>query len=142
MTPDQEPDALREQAPPYAPPPETQRLIDELYREELLALRRKVQGAEQPDTIRAMASLSISYYAAGRKDEALKMREEALALCRSVLGNVHEDSLQAMGGLAISYDDVGRKEEAQNLRNVVNATRAKNKAAAELINKSTSNPTP
>jgi hypothetical protein len=35
MTPDHEPDALREQAPPYAPPPETQRLIDELYREEL-----------------------------------------------------------------------------------------------------------
>jgi hypothetical protein len=35
MTPDPEPDALREQAPPYAPPPETQRLIDELYREEL-----------------------------------------------------------------------------------------------------------
>lgn len=35
MTSDREPDALREQAPPYAPPPETQRLIDELYRQEL-----------------------------------------------------------------------------------------------------------
>ena len=39
MTPDHEPDALREQAPPYAPPPETQRLIDELYREELREAR-------------------------------------------------------------------------------------------------------
>lgn len=39
MTPDHEPDALGEQAPPYAPPPETQRLIDELYREELREAR-------------------------------------------------------------------------------------------------------
>ena len=39
MTPDHEPDALREQAPPYAPPPATQRLIDELYREELIEAR-------------------------------------------------------------------------------------------------------
>lgn len=35
MSPEQKPDALSELAPPYAPPPETQRLIDELYREEL-----------------------------------------------------------------------------------------------------------
>jgi len=41
MTPDPEPepDALREQSPAYAPPPETQRLIDELYREELREAR-------------------------------------------------------------------------------------------------------
>ena len=39
MTPDHEPDALSEQSPPYAPPPETQRLIDELYREELREAR-------------------------------------------------------------------------------------------------------
>ena len=39
MTPDYEPDALREQTPDYAPPPETQRMIDELYREELLEAR-------------------------------------------------------------------------------------------------------
>src|SRR5437660_5134880 len=39
MTPDQQPDGLREQPPPYAPPPETQRLIDELYREELREAR-------------------------------------------------------------------------------------------------------
>ena len=30
-----ESDALKEQPVPYAPPPETQRLIDELYREEI-----------------------------------------------------------------------------------------------------------
>ena len=39
MTPDHDPDVLREQPAPYAPPPETQRLIDELYREELREAR-------------------------------------------------------------------------------------------------------
>ena len=39
MTPDSEPDALKERSTPYAPPPETQRLIDELYREELREAR-------------------------------------------------------------------------------------------------------
>jgi len=35
-----EPDALREQPAAYAPPAETQRLIDELYREEILDARQ------------------------------------------------------------------------------------------------------
>ena len=52
MTPDPQADALREQAPPYAPPPETQRLIDELYREELrearaMAPEEKVRAGQQ-----------------------------------------------------------------------------------------------
>ena len=52
MTPDHEPEALREQAPPYVPPPETQRLIDELYREELreartMAPEEKVRAGQQ-----------------------------------------------------------------------------------------------
>lgn len=52
MTLNHTPDALREQAPPYAPPPETQRLIDELYREELcearaMAPEEKVRAGQQ-----------------------------------------------------------------------------------------------
>jgi hypothetical protein len=39
MSADANPDSLREQAATYAPPPATQRLIDELYREELIEAR-------------------------------------------------------------------------------------------------------
>ena len=39
MPPDADPDSLKETPAPYAPPPETQRLIDELYREEVLEAR-------------------------------------------------------------------------------------------------------
>ena len=35
MTPDHQPGALKEQSTRYTPPQQTQRLIDELYREEL-----------------------------------------------------------------------------------------------------------
>jgi len=46
------PDSLREQPAPYLPPPATQRLIDELYREELIeasemALEEKVRAGQQ-----------------------------------------------------------------------------------------------
>src|SRR5437868_4966833 len=37
--PDSHPEALKEQALEYAPPPDTQRLIDALYREEVLEAR-------------------------------------------------------------------------------------------------------
>lgn len=39
MPPDAESDSLNEAPTPYVPPPETQRLIDELYREEVLEAR-------------------------------------------------------------------------------------------------------
>lgn len=39
MPPDTDPDSLKERPAPYTPPPETLRLIDELYREEVLEAR-------------------------------------------------------------------------------------------------------
>ena len=52
MPADANPDSLREQPAPCAPPPETQRLIDELYREELrearaMAPAEKVRAGQQ-----------------------------------------------------------------------------------------------
>ena len=39
MPADADSDSLREDPAPYSPPPETQRLIDELYREEVIEAR-------------------------------------------------------------------------------------------------------
>jgi hypothetical protein len=52
MPPDAESDSLKETPAPYAPPPETQRLIDELYREEVVEARAmspidKVRAGQQ-----------------------------------------------------------------------------------------------
>jgi tetratricopeptide (TPR) repeat protein len=84
--------------------------------EELLALRRKVNGPEHPDTLAAMNNLSIRYVEAGRRNEALKLREELVALVRKVLGPEHPDTLLAMNNLANSYAEAGRRDEALKLR--------------------------
>jgi hypothetical protein len=52
MKPEREPDVLREQSDPYTPTPETQRLIDELYREELrearaMSAEQKIRAGQQ-----------------------------------------------------------------------------------------------
>jgi tetratricopeptide (TPR) repeat protein len=88
-------------------------------REELLPLRRKVNGPEHPDTLKAMHNLAISYDHAGRLDEAVKLREEVLMLRRKVLGPEHPDTLLATANLALSYDETGRRDEALKLREQV-----------------------
>jgi tetratricopeptide (TPR) repeat protein len=84
--------------------------------EEVLALRREVNGPEHPDTLLAMGNLSTSYAEAGRRDEALRLREEVLALRRKVNGPEHPDTLKAMNYLAMAYDRAGRLDESLKLR--------------------------
>ena len=52
MSPDPDPNSLKETPAPYSPPPETQRLIDELYHEEVVEARAmkpadKVRAGQQ-----------------------------------------------------------------------------------------------
>jgi hypothetical protein len=88
-------------------------------REDVLALNRKVNGPDHPDTLGAMGHLATSYHDSGRRDEALKMREEVLTLSRKVNGAEHPDTLRAMGHLATSYHDCGRRDEALKMREEV-----------------------
>ena len=85
-------------------------------REEVLRLRRKVNGPEHPDTIKALSALASSYGDAGRLDDAVKLREEVLPLCRRVLGPEHPDTLQALGNLSVSYAVTGRRNDALKLQ--------------------------
>jgi tetratricopeptide (TPR) repeat protein len=63
-----------------------------------------------------MYGLADSYDAAGRRDEALKLREQLLSLSRKVLGPEHPDTLNAIPPLADSYDKAGRLDKALKLR--------------------------
>lgn len=72
-----------------------------------------------------MIQLAHSYFVAGRRDEALKLREEVLALRGKRFSPEHPAILQAKNDLAISYDLAGRKEEALKLREEVCSTRLK-----------------
>jgi predicted Zn-dependent protease len=83
--------------------------------EEVLAIRRKVNGPEHRDTLKTLCILANFYHKAGRREEALKLREEALPLMRKVLGPEHPDTLQKMADLANSYYVLGHRDEALKL---------------------------
>jgi hypothetical protein len=63
-----------------------------------------------------MNNLAISYFAAGRTQEALQLYEDTLQLMRARLGPGHPDTLRSMNNLAASYDAAGRTREALQLR--------------------------
>jgi hypothetical protein len=93
MTPDHEPDALREPAPPCAPPPETQRLIDELDREELREARamppeQKLLLGEELFAYACSITMAAIQNQFPEADEAERRRilEQRLALQRKLEG--------------------------------------------------------
>jgi hypothetical protein len=63
-----------------------------------------------------MTFLAVSYFDAGRRDEALKMREDVVTFSRKVHGPEHSDTLAAVTILAFSYSDAGRRDEALKMR--------------------------
>jgi eukaryotic-like serine/threonine-protein kinase len=73
------------------------------------------RGPDDPDTLRSMHGLALSYYDLGRYDEAVKLNEETLRLRREKLGPDHRDTLKVMSNLANSYHAVGRHAEALKL---------------------------
>jgi serine/threonine protein kinase/tetratricopeptide (TPR) repeat protein len=83
--------------------------------EKARALYTQHRGPDHPDTLASMHMLAISYDAAGRIQEALKVSEDTLQLRKAKLGPDHPDTLASMGMLAISYWHAGRTEEALKL---------------------------
>jgi tetratricopeptide (TPR) repeat protein len=63
----------------------------------------------------SMNNLANSYSAAGRTQEAFKLREETLQLRKAKLGPDHPDTLMSMSNLAVSYSELGRLDEALKL---------------------------
>src|SRR5262249_39538081 len=109
--------------------------------EELLALRRRVQGGEHPEAVtlrwdlealRKVAALPAVGRAAwrqalrgaeeaqqlrekGRYAEALRLQQKLLALSRDVLGEQHPDTAARYSNLALSLHDQGKHAEAEPL---------------------------
>ena len=75
MPTDAEPDAHREQAPKYSPPPETQRLIDELYKEEILDAR-SMTPAEKFFVGQSLFEAACRITLAGIRDQFPQASEE------------------------------------------------------------------
>ena len=84
--------------------------------ERSLRKRRRILGAEHPDTLSSMNNLASTYRAQGRMEEALALEEEELEKSRRILGAEHPDTLSSMNNLALTYRAQGRMEEALALQ--------------------------
>jgi hypothetical protein len=73
-------------------------------------------GPGHADTLKSMTGLANWYVAAGRTQEALKLREETFRIAKDRLGPDHALTLWSMNHLGLSYDAAGRTQEALELR--------------------------
>jgi non-specific serine/threonine protein kinase/serine/threonine-protein kinase len=82
-------------------------------------IRRRVLGADHPDTLQSMDSLALFYQQAGRYGEAEKLQTETLEGRRRVLGKEHRLTLESEDQLAGVYESQGRYPESEKLWNDV-----------------------
>jgi serine/threonine protein kinase/tetratricopeptide (TPR) repeat protein len=84
--------------------------------ERALDLRRRVLGAEHPDTLRTMSNLAAVYDLEGKNPQAETMDSQILEIRRRVLGPDNPDTLKSMMHLAFVYNEEGKYAQAEALQ--------------------------
>ncbi|RUP45334.1 Tetratricopeptide repeat-domain-containing protein [Jimgerdemannia flammicorona] len=69
--------------------------------ERVLAIRKKVLGAEHPNTALDLCNLAFLYIGQGEYDQATSFLERALAIFEKVLGSEHQNMTKSLQALAI-----------------------------------------
>jgi tetratricopeptide (TPR) repeat protein len=77
--------------------------------------RKRVLGAEHPDTLTSMANLASTFWNQGRWKEAEELEVQVIETRKMVLGAEHLDTLTSMNNLASIYTNQGRWKEAEEL---------------------------
>jgi serine/threonine protein kinase len=75
--------------------------------------RRRVLGADHPDTLKSMAELAATLHEEGRQVEAEKLERETFALRRKVLGPRDKATLASMVNLASTLSSEGHFSDAE-----------------------------
>jgi hypothetical protein len=116
--------------------------------EEVLAIRRRVLGAEHPDTLTSMSNLAHTLWTQGDYAGVRAIHEEVLAIRRRVLGAEHPDTLTSMDNLATTLKALGDhtgaralEEEALSLKPVQPSTADPLELAFLLVMDSVARPT-
>jgi len=87
----------------------------ELLYDEALSIRRRVLGADHPDTATSLNNLAGLYYAQGRYEDAEPLYKEAHSTYHRALGDDHPDTAQNLNNLAALYESQGRYDDAEPL---------------------------
>ena len=77
--------------------------------------RKRVLGAEHPDTLTSMANLASTYRNQGRWKEAEELEVQVMETSLRVLGAEHPSTLTRMNNLAFTWERQGRDTEALKL---------------------------
>ncbi|KAI0388617.1 hypothetical protein F5Y17DRAFT_191065, partial [Xylariaceae sp. FL0594] len=82
---------------------------------QVMETRKRVLGAEHPDTLASMANLASTYSNQGRWKEAEELEVQVIKTIKRVLGAEHPFTLTSMANLASTYSNQGRWKEAEEL---------------------------
>jgi hypothetical protein len=82
-------------------------------------MRKKLLGAEHPDTLISVANLATTYWNQGRWNEAEQLDIQVMDMRKKLLGAEHPDTLRSMANLASTYQIQGRWNEAEQLEHEV-----------------------
>jgi eukaryotic-like serine/threonine-protein kinase len=91
--------------------------------QEGLEARRRLLGAEDPETLAAAQAMGLLLDLSGRLKEAEALNRQVLEARTRALGPDHPDTLKSMNALANSYGRQERFEEAEKLHRQVLAAR-------------------
>lgn len=83
--------------------------------EDVLEIRRQVLGEKHPDTLTAMANLSLSLHDQGHLASARALQERVVAIRGEIYGNEHLETVAALGNLAVIVEAIGELSRAREL---------------------------
>ena len=83
---------------------------------QVMNMRKKLLGAEHPDTLTSMGNLAGTYHNQGRWNEAEQLQVQVMEMRKKLLGAEHPDTLRSIENLALTHQNQGRKNEAEQLK--------------------------
>jgi tetratricopeptide (TPR) repeat protein len=82
---------------------------------QVMDMRKKVLGAEHPDTLLSMTNLATTYADMGNLHQAEQLESQVFNMRKKLLGTEHPDILESMANLATIYSKKGKWNEAEQL---------------------------
>ena len=82
---------------------------------QVIDMRKKLLGAEHPDTLSSMGDLAVTYRYQGKWIEAEQLQVQVMDMSKRLLGAEHPDTLRSMENIAATYQHQGRFNEAEQL---------------------------
>ena len=83
---------------------------------QVMDMRKKLLGAEHPDTLSSMANLARIYWDQGRWNEAEQLQVQVMDMRQKLLGAEHPDTLNSMENLAETYRSQKKWDKAEHLQ--------------------------